>query len=86
MMIFLSENLTFVMQKLQQHAGQGAKCIRAQNRTSGKQTQFQTLPGASALPAMPVSSLLTATDMPDGGKHASFFQRCAGLCTKSQLQ
>lgn len=47
----------FVMLKLQQHALQGARCIKAQYGESGKQTPFQTSPGALDLPAMPVSSL-----------------------------
>lgn len=70
-MLLLSENPTFVMLNLQQHAGQSAKCIRAQNRKSGKQTQIQTLPGALDLPAMPVSFPLTTNDMQEGGKYTS---------------
>lgn len=61
----------FVMLKLQQHAVESARCIKAQYRESGKQTPFQTLPGALDLPAMPVSFLQTTTDMQDGGKHTS---------------
>lgn len=50
----LSGKPAFVMLKLQQHAGQSAKCIKSQSSESGKQTQFQTVPGALDLPAMPV--------------------------------
>lgn len=54
---FLCGESVFVMLKLQQHAVQSARCIKAQYRESGKQTPFQTLPGALDLPAMPVSFL-----------------------------
>lgn len=54
---FLCGEPVFAMLKLQQHAVQSARCIKAQYRESGKQTPFQTLPRALDLPAMPVSFL-----------------------------
>lgn len=68
---FLCGEPLVVMLKLQQHAVQSARCIKAQYRESGKQTLFQTSPGALDLPAMPVSSLQTSTGM-EGGKYTSF--------------
>lgn len=54
---FLRVEPMFAVPKLQQHAVQSAKCIKAQYRVSGKQTPFQTLPQALDLPTMPVSFL-----------------------------
>ena len=54
---FLCGEPVFVMLKLQQHAVESARCIKAQNRVGGKQTPSQTVPGALDLLAMAVSLL-----------------------------